>query len=136
MNLALEERRPRIIVVDDDDQMRELVGTRLEATGYDVLSATSGDELLAIISAVEACEPAVMDGVDLIVIDNRMPGTSGIETLWQLRAKRWRTPAILMTAFPGRDVEVQADALGVTLLPKPFKLQALSSAIVRSLQRA
>ena len=122
----------RVLVVDDDGSMRELVTRRLASEGYDVHEAVSGGELLRVLQSISVdCWP--LDGVDLIVLDNRMPGITGLEAIRRLRAAHWETPAILMTAFPEAGVKSEAAILGVPILPKPFSLDLLTSTILLSL---
>ena len=125
----------RIVVVDDDGDMRDLVTTRLASEGYDVRDAVSGGDLLRVIQSI-AIDHWPLDGVDLIVVDNRMPGMSGLEAIRRLRAAHWETPAILMTAFPEAEVKREAANLRVPLISKPFSLDLLASAILLSLPSA
>jgi CheY-like chemotaxis protein len=131
------ETKPRperacVLVVDDDSDMRELVTSRLTSEGYDVREAASGSELLRAVQSMRL-DRWPLDAVDLIVLDNRMPGMTGLDAVRKLRGAHWETPAILMTAFPDADVKREAAALGVTLLPKPFSLELLSIAITLGL---
>ena len=123
---------PRVLFVDDDGTMRDLVATHLTAAGYEVYEAASGNELLQIVHSIALdCFP--LDGVDLIVLDHRMPGMTGLEAIRRLRALHWETPAILVTAFPEAEVEREAAILDVPIVPKPFSLDLLTSAILASL---
>ncbi|HSO35653.1 MAG TPA: response regulator, partial [Labilithrix sp.] len=97
--------------------------------GFSVHEAVSGSELLSVLRSVTA-DSWPLDGVDLIVLDNRMPGMTGLEAIRNLRAAHWETPAILMTAFPDAAVKREAQRLGVPVLPKPFSLDLLSSAVL------
>ncbi|CAN5806885.1 hypothetical protein BH11MYX4_BH11MYX4_00910 [soil metagenome] len=119
----------RILVVDDDRAMRDIVSRRLTRNGFSVHEAVSGAELLSVLRSVTA-DSWPLDGVDLIVLDNRMPGMTGLEAIRNLRADHWETPAILMTAFPDAAVKREAQRLGVPVLPKPFSLDLLSSAVL------
>lgn len=122
----------RVLVVDDDGDMRDLVVRRLAAEGYDVHDAVSGIELLRVIESI-AVDSWPLDGIDLIVLDNRMPGLTGLDAIRRLRAAHWEMPAILMTAFPEAAVKTDAATLGVSVLAKPFSLDLLTSAILMSL---
>lgn len=122
----------RVLVVDDDPSMRALVATHLSSAGYDVHEASSGLGLLQAVEAI-ALDRFPLDGVDLIVLDQRMPGIFGLDAIRRLRAAHWETPAILMTAFPDAELKREAAALHVLVLPKPFSLALLSSAVLLSL---
>jgi len=127
-------RRPRarVVVADDDGDMRELVTLHLTAEGYDVHAAVSGADLLSILESIRV-DLWPLDGVDLIVVDNRMPEMTGLEAIRRLRAARWDKPAILMTAFPAPAIQREAARLGVPVLSKPFSLDLVSSAVSLSL---
>lgn len=125
----------RVIVVDDDDGMRDLVTAILESEGYRVQEAVSGDALMQRLSSIDA-DPSPLDGVDLVLLDNRMPGITGLEAIRRLRAHHARPPMLLMTAFPETRVKLEAAALGVPILPKPFTVEQLTTAIVVSLLRS
>ena len=119
----------RILVVDDDKEMRELVATRLLAQGYSVHGATTGSELLRVLEDVSVYMWP-LDGIDLIVVDNRMPGITGLEAIRRLRLAQWDTPAVLITAFPDDEVLREAARLKVPVLPKPFSLELLTHAVL------
>ncbi len=66
----VRESHPRLLVVEDDADQRELIRRRLEGEGYEVRTAASGEE------ALES-----LDDIELVLLDQRLPGTSGIEVL-------------------------------------------------------
>ena len=125
----------RILVVDDDGEMRELVSMRLASDGYQVHEAVSGIDLLHVVESI-AVDHFPLDGIDLIVLDNLMPGLTGLDAIRRLRAAHLETPMILMTAFPEPEVRREAAALGVSVLPKPFSLELLTSAVLLNLLAA
>ena len=122
----------RVLVVDDDGAMRKLVCSHLAAEGYEAYEAASGVALLHALESV-AVERWPLAGIDVTVLDNKMPGMTGLEAIRRLRAAHWETPAILMTAFPDAETTQEAVALNVLVLPKPFALGLLTSAVVLSL---
>lgn len=110
--------------------MRELIVASLVAEGYDVTAAGDLDRLGESVDAHTG-----PDAVALIVTDNRMPGWTGLELLSALRAARWTTPVILITAFGSEATHRDARALGaMAVLDKPFALDQLL-ALVRSTVR-
>lgn len=128
------ERNPggRILVADDDAAMRSLLVELLLDDGYEVYDARDGLELVAIAQAITVdAEPAEI--FDLLVVDNTMPGISGIEALRRLRRARCETPAVLLTAFPDEAVHRAAIELRVPLLAKPFATRALSDVVLTCL---
>jgi DNA-binding response OmpR family regulator len=125
--------RSRVLVADDDHQMRRLVAESLRKDGYDVSEEADGGRLLVRIAAIYAFERTV-DPFDLIVSDIRMPVCSGLDIVKGLRDAHWRIPIILMTAFGDHETRQRAEALGALLFDKPFQMGALRAA-VRSLLR-
>ncbi len=111
--------RARILVADDDAEMRTVVADTLETDGYRVRVASSGRAFLDALMSTDGGQHA-MDGVDLVLLDNRMPGMTGLEALRRFRQAERGTPAILMTAYPGPQVEAEAASLDATVLSKPF----------------
>ncbi len=124
--------RARILVADDDAAMRTVVADTLETDGYRVRVASSGRAFLDAIVSIDGGQHA-MDGVDLVLLDNRMPGMTGLEALRRLRQNERNTPAILMTAYPAPQVEAEATTLGATVLSKPFTRSDLSRLVVEKL---
>lgn len=128
------EQGARVLVADDDGAMRGMVVSTLLDDGYEVASADSGDEVLSLLHKI-ALDAWPADGVDLVIVDNRMPGRTGLDVVRNLRAAHWATPVILMTAFSDPDVVAEAKQLHVPLLAKPFTPQALSHAALSALLR-
>ncbi len=110
----------RVLVVDDDEMSRELLAVLLEAEGYTVESADSGDAALAQIRSNES-PPLV------VLTDCQMPGTSGASLAGKLR--RACGPATLLLAMSGsQPVETTISNFDGFLL-KPFKIQDLAAAL-------
>jgi two-component system, NtrC family, response regulator PilR len=111
------QRPPRILVVDDERSMRELLAIVLRREGYEVLLAENGK------SAVDTLE---REQVDLLISDIKMPDLSGVEVL---RAAKRIDPDILgimITAFASTDTAVEAMRLGACdYLSKPFDIDLL-----------
>ncbi|MAT61492.1 MAG: two-component system response regulator [Micrococcales bacterium] len=104
----------RLLVVDDDSFVREMLRDLLEEKGYEVVEAEDGPTALA---AVSERVP------DLVILDIMMPGLSGIDVLKQLRKKYSANdlPVILLTAKSDDDTTWQGWTSGVSVfLPKPF----------------
>lgn len=124
---------PRVLVADDDEAMRKLVALRFRYEGYRVFEAANGGELVQALQLMSIARHA-HDGVDLLVMDVRMPGGSGFDILRRLRLARYTTPAILMSAFADGEMMALADQCAVPLLVKPFSM-CLLSVIARCLLR-
>lgn len=128
-------KRPlHVVVLEDDDEMRELLRTTLAGAGYEVVAHASGLELL---ERLERPEAAATPPIDLVVSDVRMPGVSGLCLLEGIRS--WggdpRPRMILITAFGGPELHAHARRLeAVCVLDKPFEMQALLDAVADALR--
>ena len=131
-NPDYRESRARVLVVEDDESLRQLIVMRMRREGYDVVEAGSGDEALDVLT-LAARSPQTFATLDLLVMDVHMPGTSGLEIARMARAAAWTIPVLLITAFPDRDVVLEAGRLGVELLAKPFALDRLSEVATAAL---
>jgi two-component system response regulator PilR (NtrC family) len=111
------ERKPRILVVDDERSMRELLAIVLRREGYDVMLAENGRE------AVGALEKGP---VDLLISDIKMPDMSGVEVLRAAKQIDQDILGIMITAFASTDTAVEAMRLGACdYLSKPFDIDLL-----------
>jgi len=124
----------RILVAEDDAEMRRLVVEALRGDGYDVQEARDGGRLLVAL-AQEFAGQAQPDLVDLLITDVRMPICSGLQIVEQLRTARWPTPVILMTAFGDAATRNNALALRAVLFDKPFDINDLRTAVACLLER-
>ncbi len=103
---------PRILVIDDDQAVRETMGRMLRGAGYTVETAETGE------GGVSAAKGNTFD---VIISDMRMPGISGLEVLQRLRDQRVDSAFIVMTGFGTVDTAVEAMKLGaVDFVQKPF----------------
>jgi CheY-like chemotaxis protein len=116
-----------ILIIDDVEEHRDLLLQVLEDSGYDVASASDGEEALSLLSG--------MATPSLILLDYRMPGMDGAEFLRRLRsdadAERREAPVAIMTGLT-HDVLERVGPFGVSaVLEKPFGLGALRRVVVR-----
>lgn len=116
----------RILVIDDSPSIRSaLRDLVLEPGGYVALTADNGTEGLQLI---------LDERPDLVILDERMPGMTGIEVLEALQEKGIEVPIIFMTSFGSEDLAVQAFRLGARdYLIKPFQPEQMRDAIERVL---
>ncbi len=116
-----------VLVVDDDDAMREMLLSLLEAGGFAPEGAATADLALEAAGARE---------FDAVLSDIRMPGRDGFELLGELRERRPETPVILMTAFGSIDSAVEAMRAGAfDYITKPFKRDAVLATLERAIER-
>ncbi len=116
----------RILVVDDDENLRWVLQTQLEDMGYAVQPA--GDGLQAV-EAIEQEPPA------LVLSDLKMPGLSGMELLDKIRSEYPEVPVVLMTAFGTIQSAVQAMRAGAyDYLTKPIDYEELGLVVSRVLE--
>jgi DNA-binding response OmpR family regulator len=124
---------PRVLVAEDDPEMRRLIADGLRKDGYDVTEAADGGRLLVEVTALYQ-HPERQP--DLIVSDIRMPVCTGFAILEALRKAHWTMPVILMTAFGDDETRTRAEQLGAILFDKPFALDDLRTAVLNVLPRS
>ena len=116
----------RILVVDDDDEMRALLADVLSDEGYAMEGVPNGAEALIRLRT---------ESFAAIVLDKNMPGLSGLDLLPGLRTVCPETPVILITAFG--DVSAYMDAMekgAFEFIFKPFRMEELLRALRRALR--
>jgi DNA-binding response OmpR family regulator len=124
------EASARVLVAEDDPELRRMISSVLTYDGYDVVEVADG---AAMLSYLRACDTAVPD---VIVSDICMPGSSGLDVLAQLRELGLSTPFVLMTAFPDQCTEPCARELGaVTLVEKPFEIDDLRMIVMNLVKK-
>ena len=107
----------RVLVVDDDEAVLSTYRRLLRRAGFEAV--TEADPL-------KVLENGHADGVDLLLLDYRMPGLDGLSLLAELRRRECTAPAILISAYLNEDLVNQARMLGVAkMLEKPVDAPAL-----------
>ena len=121
MSAELESPRPRrrVLLVDDAPDERLLLRVQLELLGVEFSEAASGKEALLL------CDG---DPFDLVVLDQRMPGMSGIEVAKRLREERCPTPIILYTNHPSPGLQNEAGELDIPVIEKR-EIERLADAV-------
>ena len=111
----------RVLVVDDDDGMREAIESLLDAAGFETASYASAEALLA---------GGAIDGALCVISDLKLPAMSGLELLIKLRTRGSEPPVIVITAHDAPGVRDEAERHGAAAyLAKPFLGSALLAAI-------
>ncbi|MDF1769166.1 response regulator transcription factor [Maricaulis sp.] len=118
---------PHILVVDDDDRIRNLLKRFLQERGYRVSTAPNANKALSTLNSL---------AFDLLVLDVMMPGMDGFE-LTQAVRERGETPILLLTARGDAEDRIKGLSLGADdYLPKPFEPEELVLRINAILRRA
>jgi len=114
-----------ILIVDDEALIRWSIGERLKADGYDVLEAETGT------AAIER----LRDGVDLVLLDYRLPDIDGLAVLRAIKKFDPDILVILLTSFVSVETAVEAMKLGAFhYANKPFNLDEISATVSRALE--
>jgi DNA-binding response OmpR family regulator len=119
----------RVLLVDDEDQLRRVMRDLLERGGYTVFEAGDG---------AQALEQVDVHAPDILVLDLNLPGLDGYGVITQLRSRPTteHIPIIVLTAKGDEDNEVRVFELGADdFLSKPFRARALSARIQAVLAR-
>lgn len=129
-SVDLHTKPMRVLVADDDEDMRALMVHTLKRDGYSVVEAKDGGELL------ETLRDALEDPKsrpDIVVTDVRMPRLSGLGVLQELRRAQMHLPVIVVTVFGDESMHVVARRLGaVGVLRKPFDVDDFRTAVVNA----
>jgi two-component system response regulator AtoC len=112
----MSEPKPRVLVVDDEPNLRKVLGAQLQQFGYEVLTEADGDSALARIKS------SPRGTFDVVVSDLRMPGMDGMQLLKALIEEDPGLPVIILTAHGSVDTAVEAVKSGAfDFLEKPFE---------------
>ncbi len=106
-----------ILVIDDEDNMRWVLERAFKKAGYEVLTASRGEEGLRLLA---------LHAVDLVLLDLKMPGMDGLAVLREIRRRTQAVPVLLLTAYATVPTAVAAMQSGATdYLRKPFDLETV-----------
>ncbi|MBI5254033.1 MAG: response regulator [Euryarchaeota archaeon] len=118
----------KILVVDDDRQMRVDLAEILTSEGYDVSHVGSG---------AEALERVKKEDWDIVLTDLKMPGMSGMELMLEIKKLKPHIKAIMITAFATVENAVEAMKKGASdYISKPFKINEIEVAVKRTIEEA
>jgi DNA-binding NtrC family response regulator len=120
-------RKKRILFVDDDLEMRQLVIDFFHSEGYRVNEAVNGRDALEHLSS---------EDYDVVITDLRMQEMDGVSLLREIRATKPQLPVILITAFGTIETAVEAIKEGATnFIPKPLKMQTLKAIVDKAVEQ-
>jgi len=118
----------RVLVVDDEQSMRELLGIMLRQVGYEVSQADGGEAAIQTLKGTDA--------FDLVITDLRMRKVDGLAVLRAAKEHSPHTVVLVVTAFASTETAVEAMKLGAyDYVTKPFKLDELKLTIANALER-
>jgi CheY-like chemotaxis protein len=135
---AMRLHTPRLLITDDDRDLRSTIAGLFQSRGFDTLEAGDGEEALEIVTRQE---------VHLLLLDMQMPRLSGLETIRRLKQLElaqtaWRRaalplPWILISGALDEQIVAQArEAAAFSILAKPFRLPELTGAVNSALEQA
>jgi DNA-binding response OmpR family regulator len=111
----------RVLVADDSETILLLLRTRLEMEGYEVVTASDGQQVIDTIAGGDSAQRP-----DLILLDAMMPGKSGIDALQELRGSGVQTPVLIVSAYSEQEVLGDTARLGADgLVAKPIDFDEL-----------
>ena len=115
-----------VLVVEDDDAMRDLLVEELSDAGFSVLEASSGRQGIERVRA---------GGIDLVITDLRMPELDGFDLIRDIRATESPPHIIMITAFGSIETAIKAVKLGAYVyITKPFEIEELILAADKALK--
>lgn len=114
----------RILIIDDEFEIRSTIRHMLEREGHDVIEALDG---------VEGIQHFLERPTDLIITDILMPNQDGIETLLQLHADHPNVPVIVISGNAAEHLDLAREFGASSVLSKPFKYQDLINAVSKAL---
>lgn len=119
------QTRPKVLIVDDDDDMREVVSQTLGGRGYDVTAFGDGADAIA---------AARHQSFDLAVVDLKMPGTSGAMVIREIKQRQPELPVVVITGSLDPIQEGLNDMFS-RVLYKPFRIEELRETVEEVLSR-
>ena len=120
---------PSLLVVDDEESVRELIGTTLKtaAEGYDVTLAADGPSALQMMKT---------RSFDVLITDLKMPGMDGMTLIREARTTAPDISVVIITAVPSQTSAIDAVNLGVSgYLTKPFRMPQILSVVAKAAHR-
>ncbi len=116
----------KILIVDDDAQLRNSFAKLLTAEGHAVKTTATGEGGLKLMT---------MEHFDLVIMDVRLPGMDGLETFKAMHEKEPKLPVIIMTAYGSTETAIQATKLGAfDYVLKPFDIPEILSTVAKAME--
>jgi len=123
--IVSEPRKKRLLIVDDESDLTDLLREFLGSEGYDITTAADGDQAVNILGA---------QGFDAVLLDILMPKRNGLEVLKFITTNHPETKTVILTGHSDLRSAVEARKLGAAeFISKPYKLQTIISTLDRVL---
>jgi DNA-binding NtrC family response regulator len=122
----MDEAQRTVLVVDDEEPVRRVLASKLKREGYDCATAADGREAL---------DKVISEHFDLVLLDIKMPGISGMEALPRIVAESPGTCVVMSTAVVDAQMALEALNLGACdYITKPFDLDEVARRVDRALE--
>lgn len=119
--------RPHVLVVDDEPAIRRVLSVTLEAVGFDVAEAATGEEAL---------ENVAREDYDAVLLDVNMPGMGGMKACREIRRKSPALPILMLTIRDSQDDKLEAFEAGADdYVTKPFHMRELTARVRAAVRR-
>ena len=123
----MSQLRKTVLIVDDEESVRYVLGAELTQLGYEPVLATGGEEAIKMLAGHH---------FDVVMLDARMPGMSGLDVLERVRSSHPDTPFIMLSALVDADVASEALKFGADdYLTKPWNVEELAARINKAEER-
>lgn len=125
------ETKGRVLIVDDEPDVRKVVKMTLTKAGYDVIEAEDGEKAIAAIQEGE--NPLLLD---VIISDIRMPKVNGVEAINYFQQQWPSVPLIVLTGFPDMEMATGFIKKGIVdYLVKPVEKEKLTTAVAKAIEQ-
>jgi DNA-binding NtrC family response regulator len=122
------KEKEKILIIDDDESVRQVLGEALQEAGYRVAAADSGEKAVAAVRE-SPC--------DLVILDMVLPRVDGMEVLKEITAHRAETPVIMITGYASVETAIKAMKMGaVDYIVKPFRMEEVELVVAKALERS
>jgi two-component system, NtrC family, response regulator AtoC len=120
--------KEKILIVDDDEGVRQVLGQSLSGAGYQLSSAESGERAVAAVRE---------EAFDLVILDMVLPRVDGMEVLKEITALRPEMPVVMITGYASVETAIKAMKMGaVDYIVKPFRMEEVDLVIGKALERS
>lgn len=127
-------RPPRILLAEDDDDVRWCLSSMFEIDGFHVVSVGNGVEFVEEISSA-LLDKKDIDAPDVIVTDVRMPGFYIFNIIEELRASGWEVPVLVVSGFDDAHTREKAADVGARFFTKPVDFTNLEDAVLSAIEQ-